>query len=167
MRRIGYYVHHVGSGHVNRARAVAAVVDADVTGLSSLERPDDWRGDWLVLERDDDAATPLDVTAGGHLHWVPKHDPGLRNRMARVSRWIAESRPDDSLLGQRTGLRLPRQSSVPTIRPTPHYGLFGVQPLVAVSEFSGRDPDVAASQRPLNPPQGNPRIHFRRGAVWW
>ena len=93
-RRIGYYVHHVGSGHVNRARAVAAAVGADVTGLSSLERPDDWRGDWLVLERDDDAPTPLDVTAGGHLHWVPKHDPGLRNRMARVSRWIAESRPD-------------------------------------------------------------------------
>ena len=30
-----------------------------------------------------------------------------------------------------------------------------------------RDQNSPASDRPLNPPEGEPRIHFRRGAVWW
>ena len=101
---------------------------------------------------------------------VLRTHPLTAERIARLNhlKAVAESRPDNSLLGPQAGLRLPRRpSSVPTIRPTPHYGLFGVQPLVAVPEFSGGDPDVAASQRPLNPPQGNPRIHLRHGAVWW
>jgi len=101
---------------------------------------------------------------------VLRTHPLTTERIARLNhlKTVAESRPDDSLLGPRTGLRLPRRpSSVPTVRPTPHYGLFGVQPLVAVAEFSGGDPEIPAAQRPLNPPQGNPRIHLRRGAVWW
>jgi heat shock protein HtpX len=101
---------------------------------------------------------------------VLRTHPLTAERIARLNhlKTVAEPRHDLSLLGQQAGLPRPRRpSSVPTIRPTPHYGLFGVQPLVAVGEFSGGDPDIAASHRPLNPPQGSPRIHLMHGAVWW
>ena len=53
---IGYYVHHVGRGHVHRAQALSEVLRRRghaVTGLSSLERLAGWRCDWHVLPRDD------------------------------------------------------------------------------------------------------------------
>ncbi len=97
---IGYYIHHVGRGHLSRATAIAAELDETVTGLSSLPRPADWRGDWLLLPRDDagaagSAAGPgaREADAGGRLHWVPLHDDGLRDRMALVAAWIAAERP--------------------------------------------------------------------------
>ncbi|RYB89941.1 hypothetical protein EUA93_21330 [Nocardioides oleivorans] len=88
---IGYYVHHVGTGHLNRARAVATHLP--VTGLSSLPRPDDWTGDWVLLDRDDRGEVPTDPTAGGSLHWAPLGDAGLRSRMAVISSWISRARP--------------------------------------------------------------------------
>ncbi|SEC91243.1 UDP-N-acetylglucosamine:LPS N-acetylglucosamine transferase [Nocardioides exalbidus] len=88
---IGYYVHHVGTGHLNRARAVAAHLP--VTGLSSLPVPDDWPGDWAVLDRDDRGDVATDETAGGALHWAPLGDDGLRSRMAAISSWISRARP--------------------------------------------------------------------------
>ena len=36
---IGYYVHHVGRGHLRNALCIAAAVEHEVTGLSSLPRP--------------------------------------------------------------------------------------------------------------------------------
>ena len=93
---IGYYVHHVGRGHVHRAGALATVLrdrGDEVTGLSSLEAPAGWPGDWVVLPRDDDG-DPRDVTAHGHLHWAPLHHDGLRSRMSAVSAWIDAARPD-------------------------------------------------------------------------
>ncbi|MFB9375599.1 hypothetical protein ACFFKU_18225 [Kineococcus gynurae] len=92
---IGYYVHHQGDGHRRRALAVAQHLDRPVTGLSSLPAPDGWPGDWVELPRDDVPA-PLpdaDATAGGRLHWVPLDHPGLRERAARVSSWVAAARP--------------------------------------------------------------------------
>ena len=90
---VGYYVHHVGSGHLHRARAVAEAMGRPVVGLSSLPRPAGWLGDWVVLDRDDDATGADDVTAHGHLHWVPRHDPGLRRRMSAIAGWIGAARP--------------------------------------------------------------------------
>ncbi|SKB09044.1 glycosyltransferase [Aeromicrobium choanae] len=90
---IGYYVHHQGSGHLHRATALAAALDVPVTGLSSLPRPAAWAGEWIELERDDRwADEPVD-TAGGHLHWAPLGEPGLRSRMAAISSWIADAQP--------------------------------------------------------------------------
>jgi hypothetical protein len=88
---IGWYIHHVGRGHLHRAAAVSRRLGRPVTGLSSLPRPDGWDGPWLQLERDD--ATSQDVTAGGQLHWAPVQDDGLRHRMAALSSWIQRWRP--------------------------------------------------------------------------
>ena len=90
---IGYYVHHHGSGHLHRAIAIAAATDRPITGLSSLPRPAGWRGEWVRLDRDDTADAPVDVDAGGRLHWVPVQDSGLRSRMAAIAAWIGAQRP--------------------------------------------------------------------------
>lgn len=96
---IGYYVHHVGRGHLHRAQALAVALEQhgeQVTGLSSLERPDGWPGDWVRLARDDegDGSEASDPTANGRLHWAPLWDAGLRARTASVSAWIEAARPD-------------------------------------------------------------------------
>jgi hypothetical protein len=90
---IGYYVHHQGVGHLTRACAIAARLDEEVTGLSSLAAPPEWTGAWLTLARDDDAAAPADPVAGGALHWAPLGDDGLRERMAQIAAWAATTRP--------------------------------------------------------------------------
>lgn len=93
---IGYYVHHVGRGHLHRAEALACRLvgrGEEVTGLSSLPRPDGWPGAWVDLARDDDG-TPVDGSAGGRLHWAPLGHEGLRRRTATVSAWIAAAEPE-------------------------------------------------------------------------
>jgi hypothetical protein len=91
---IGYYVHHVGTGHLHRAQALAEQLGPCVVGLSSHPTPSGWPGDWLDLARDDMGPAPLGVTADGNLHWVPEGDPGLSARMARLSSWFDTARPD-------------------------------------------------------------------------
>jgi hypothetical protein len=93
---IGYYVHHVGHGHLHRACALAAELERrgeSVTGLSSLPKPDGWVGDWQHLSRDDEGVRADRPDAGGRLHWAPVDDPGLRDRMAQVSIWIQRAAP--------------------------------------------------------------------------
>ena len=90
---IGYYVHHVGRGHLRNAACIAAALDHEVTGLSSLPRPADWHGEWIELERDDGGPPGRDPGAHGRLHWAPRHDAGLAARMARIAAWIAAARP--------------------------------------------------------------------------
>jgi hypothetical protein len=90
---IGYYIHHVGHGHLAMARCIAARLNDRVTGLSSLARPRDWRGDWLTLPRDDTGETAIEPTARGQLHWAPLCHPGLRDRMAAIAGWIHRAEP--------------------------------------------------------------------------
>lgn len=90
---IGYYVHHVGFGHLQQARCIAAHLAGEVTGLSSLAEPDRWPGAWIRLARDDTAHTAHDPDARGQLHWAPLGDPGLRHRMAVIAAWIQEAAP--------------------------------------------------------------------------
>lgn len=93
---IGYYVHHQGAGHSRRALAVARRLRHEVTGLGSGGRPTGWPGPWVSLPRDD---VPLpdreqaDVTAGGRLHWAPRHHDGLLRRHASLVRWLEAERP--------------------------------------------------------------------------
>ncbi|PFG65582.1 hypothetical protein B0O41_0348 [Propionibacteriaceae bacterium ES.041] len=103
---IGWYAHHHGSGHLTRARVVAAALDRPVTLLTSRERPPepgpfaDWvelPPDWTTPELGSDPAgsdpAEEDPTARGVLHWVPRRHPGLRDRMAAISAWIQRHRP--------------------------------------------------------------------------
>ena len=90
---IGYYVHHLGQGHAETARCIAARLTDDVTVLSSLARPPGWPGQWLTLPRDDDEATALEPSAHGQLHWAPLGHRGLRDRMATITRWIEHAAP--------------------------------------------------------------------------
>ena len=99
-RGIGWYVHHQGAGHLQRARAVAAhlgrpctilgtLAGFDTAGLDSLDLPDD---------------RPLAPGAGfdGHdgeaarpdaFHYAPLRHPGLRGRMARIAAWVERTDP--------------------------------------------------------------------------
>jgi hypothetical protein len=89
---IGYYIHHHGRGHLNRALAIAKASSLPVTGLSSLPRPDSWEGPWVDLPMDTgDAAA--DVEAHGRLHWVPVGSPGLAARMSTIATWVERTRP--------------------------------------------------------------------------
>ena len=82
---VGWYVHHHGAGHVQRFGAVAPHL-RDVVALSSARLP----GVELPLDTTD---RPRDPTAGGALHWAPLGHAGLRERMARISAWIAANEP--------------------------------------------------------------------------
>jgi hypothetical protein len=100
---IGYYVHHQGQGHLTRLQAIAVHLTEPVWGLSSLPAPGGWGPDWLRLARDDADGEPgdcapipaagRDVTAGGTLHWVPRHHAGLARRTAQIATWAAKLRP--------------------------------------------------------------------------
>lgn len=91
---IGYYVHHVGSGHLHRALAVARALDEPVTGFSSLPAPSGWPGPWCRLERDDDGCgRGRQATARDRLHWSPLGHRGLRTRMADIATWLRDAAP--------------------------------------------------------------------------
>jgi len=90
---IGYYAHHLGQGHAETARCIAARLTDEVTVLSSLARPPGWPGGWLTLPRDDDDAVALEPSAHGQLHWAPLGHRGLRDRMATIARWIQHAAP--------------------------------------------------------------------------
>jgi hypothetical protein len=91
--RVGWYVHHHGSGHLQRFLAVAPRLPG-VVGLSSLPRPAGIApGAWLTLAPDAPAPPGRDETAGGALHWAPLGHDGLRDRMAQLAGWVARERP--------------------------------------------------------------------------
>lgn len=92
---IGYYVHHQGSGHLTRARSVAARMSHPVTVLSSIPAPaalGPFAG-WVGLESDA-ADVHQGETAGGVFHWAPRGVAGLTSRMATLARWVDEVRPE-------------------------------------------------------------------------
>ncbi len=94
---IGYYAHHHGRGHVQRAECIAARLSFPTTILTSAApgaaRADGGVAEWVALVRDDDGPPRADPTAGGVLHWAPSGHAGLRCRMARIAAWIDQARP--------------------------------------------------------------------------
>ncbi len=88
---IAYYVHHHGSGHVNRALAIAGRLRTPVVGLSTLAEPAGWPGRWVRLPDDAEGAVS-DVTAHGTLHWAPLRHKGFHDRMAMISASLADAR---------------------------------------------------------------------------
>ncbi|MFE0749057.1 hypothetical protein [Gordonia sp. NPDC058843] len=90
---IGYYVHHQGRGHCSRATAIAGQIGTDVVALTSAALADPAFSEVISLDRDDTDEQPHDVDAGGLLHWAPRHDTGLRKRMAQLAAFVAERKP--------------------------------------------------------------------------
>lgn len=90
---IGWYVHAHGAGHRQRLAAIAPHLQSDVTGLSSLTAPTGLDGRWVTLPDDLPTGSEVDVTAGGTLHWAPRHHPGLRARTAAIAAWVEQARP--------------------------------------------------------------------------
>ena len=90
---IGWYAHHVGSGHVTTARLVGRLTRTPVVILSSAPRPVDWPPERWVALPPDDAPGGSDHAAGGVLHWAPLHHPGYRERMAVITDWVQRARP--------------------------------------------------------------------------
>ena len=90
---IGWYVHSHGSGHAQRLDAVAAHLRTPVTVLSSLPQRAGVGSAWLQLADDLPVGDDRDVTAGGTLHWAPRHHPGLLSRTAEIAAWVSRARP--------------------------------------------------------------------------
>ena len=90
---IGWYVHDHGAGHLQRLSCIVAHLRTPVTALSTLVRPDGFTGGWVELPSDRPTGRDVDPTAGGTLHWAPRHHPGLRARMAAVAAWVAAAQP--------------------------------------------------------------------------
>lgn len=98
-RGIGWYVHHQGAGHLQRARAIAAALprpctligtlaEFDTRGLDALDLPDDRPPSGSAFDgRDGEAERPE------ALHYAPLNHPGVRARMARIAEWVARTEP--------------------------------------------------------------------------
>ncbi|MCH5641228.1 hypothetical protein [Gordonia sp. ABSL49_1] len=96
---IGYYIHHQGMGHRMRAEAIAASSTVPFVALTSLADDavplsDSAFDEVITLDRDDTAHCPVDVDAGGALHWAPMRDRGLGGRMLQLADFVRDRRPE-------------------------------------------------------------------------
>lgn len=95
---VGWYVHHHGAGHLARLGATLPHLGEEVVALSSHPGAAELPCAHLPLahdihQGDQPRLVHEDPTAGGTLHWAPLGQPGLRERMAAISGWIATVRP--------------------------------------------------------------------------
>lgn len=96
---IGYYVHHQGDGHRQRALKIAAAAPERFvllgTGLKGRTE------DIACVDLDDDRPHEEDRFSGcdeapvrpDALHYAPYHHAGVRARTARFAHWISDARP--------------------------------------------------------------------------
>ncbi|MDH6635066.1 UNVERIFIED_ORG: hypothetical protein M2438_000241 [Methylobacterium sp. SuP10 SLI 274] len=101
-RPVGYYVHHQGAGHLQRAIALARALAAfgrPCTLMGSFAGLDISGAPGPVLDLPDDR---LDRSFDGQdgagqrpecFHYVPLNHPGIRARMGRIAAWAAENDP--------------------------------------------------------------------------
>jgi hypothetical protein len=96
-RPIGYYVHHQGDGHRQRALAIARASGGGLTllGTGLAGRTGDipyvdMADDRLEEGCFDDAAQ---VKRHASLHYTPVDHEGIRTRIAQLTEWIAQNRP--------------------------------------------------------------------------
>ncbi len=99
IRPIGYYVHHHGDGHRQRALAIAAgdpgrvvLLGSGLAGRSgsvaAIDLPDDRMPATQAFDGADGASSrPLSM------HYAPLNHAGVRARMAHVAAWIASAKP--------------------------------------------------------------------------
>ncbi len=94
-RPIGYYVHHHGDGHRQRGLAIAAHAGGRMTllGTGLAGRT----GDVPAIDLPDDRmpgtafGAPDAERRPSALHYAPVDHDGIRQRVAAIAQWIAES----------------------------------------------------------------------------
>jgi predicted glycosyltransferase len=118
-RPIGYYVHHQGEGHRQRALAIADAAGGRVTllgtglaernrGFPCVDLPDDRM--WSGFDGDDHVSRP------SSLHYAPIDHDGIRQRVARMTQWIATAKPGLLIVDVSVEVAmLARLASVPTV----------------------------------------------------
>jgi hypothetical protein len=119
-RPIGYYVHHHGDGHRQRALAIAEAAHGRVTllgtglagrtgSIPAVDLPDDRLGH-ACFDGRDHGDRP------SSLHYAPIDHEGLRQRVAMITDWIARIRPALLVVDVSVEVAmLARLASVPTV----------------------------------------------------
>ena len=142
---IGYYVHHHGEGHRQRAMAIAAQMPGRVTLLGTGLGP--LAGSFDVLDLPDDRLeggfSGLDHCADrpSSLHYAPLRHAKIQERIRAIAAWVAAQRPAVMVVDVSVEIAmLARLCSTPTIYvrlagarwDTPHLDAFrGAQALLA------------------------------------
>ncbi len=112
--RIGWYVHHHGRGHLARLEAVRRWMTSPVTAFGSRPAPG-----VEPLPMDLDAPRSAACAAAGWddgWHYAPLGVAGLRTRMTRLARWVAETDPSLVVVDVSVEVaELMRLLSVPTV----------------------------------------------------
>lgn len=122
-RGIGWYVHHQGAGHLQRARAVASALPRPCTLIGTLAAFDTRDLDVLDLADDRPLHDPTgfdgrdgEAERPEALHYAPLNHPGVRSRMARIAAWIERTDPAVIVVDVSVEVAaLARLLSVPTI----------------------------------------------------
>ena len=99
-RPVGYYVHHQGAGHWQRACLIAREMKRPCTLIGTLAEFDRGAAPGATLDLPDDRLpeSGFDGRDGAEtrpeaFHYAPLGLPGLRDRMAAIAAWIAEADP--------------------------------------------------------------------------
>lgn len=118
-RPVGYYVHHHGDGHRQRALAIAHAFGDDITllGTGLAERCEGMACVDLADDRIDEGFSGVDHgNRPASLHYAPFDHEGIRQRTARITQWIAEARPRLMVVDVSVEVAmLARLASVPTV----------------------------------------------------
>lgn len=157
--QIGYYVHHHGQGHRDRAMAIASHAPDRFTligtGLGDLPEP------FLRLDLADDRLAANDAFAGADngddrpdaLHYAPIAHDGVRARNHAMAEWIMRERPAAIVVDVSVeAAMLARLCATPTVyvrlagdrRDPAHLDAFrGARALLAPFHADLDDPDTA------------------------
>ena len=121
-RSIGYYVHHQGAGHWQRASLIAQVIDHPVTLIGTFSDLDTTAATGSILDLPDDrVGGDFDGRDGSAerphaLHYAPVGADNVRARMGRLAKWIASEDPALIVVDVSVEIALfARLMSVPTL----------------------------------------------------
>ncbi|MCJ2033078.1 glycosyltransferase [Methylobacterium sp. J-068] len=121
-RPIGYYVHHQGAGHWQRANLIAEALDRPVTLIGTLADLDTRGARAPTLDLPDDRLLArFDGRDGASarpeaFHYAPVGADNVRARMGRLAAWIVEADPALIVVDVSVEIALfARLMSVPTL----------------------------------------------------